>query len=97
MELIKVDGNILTVELLNHHIWKAFSKVMKMETHSPVVTRSLGIVPSFNFEKFEKKKEEAIKVIRIVCICKRYINSSNVRRAVLLINELNIKREDLYK
>lgn len=97
MELIKIDGNFFTVESLNSYIWNELSEIMKMETHSPVRTKSLGIVPSADSEKFRKKKEEAIKVIRIVCICKRYIHNSNVRRAALLISELNIKREDLYK
>ncbi len=97
MELIQIDGNLFTVESLNSYIWNALSEIMKMETHSPVITKSLGTVISFDSEKFRKKKEKAIKVIRDISICKGYIHSSNVRRAVLLIDELGIKKEDLYK
>lgn len=97
MELIKIDGNFFSVESLNFYIWNELSEIMKMETHSPVITRSLGVVISSDFEKFREKKEKAIKVIRDICICKKYIHSSNVMRAVLLINELGIKKEDLYK
>lgn len=97
MELIKIDGNFFTVESLNFYIWNALSEIMKMETHSPVRTKSLGVVMSADFEKFREKKEKAIKVIRTINICKEYIHSSNVKRAVLLINELGLKKEDLYK
>ena len=97
MEIIKIDENFFTVESLNFYIWNALSEIMKMETHSPVRTKSLGVVMSADFEKFREKKEKAIKVIRTINICKEYIHISNVKRAVLLINELGLKKEDLYK
>ena len=95
MKIIKVNGIFFTVESINHFIEKSIYEVENMSIYSSVQTKSLGMIPSVNFEKLREKKSIAIAIIKTICACKGYIYHTNIMKASLLIQELNIKREDL--
>lgn len=97
MEIIKIGINYFSVESFNYHMSEMIAEINGMDIYSYVESTSLGIVPTVDFDKLRDKKEQAKKAVRIGNICKKFLSHSNRMKLIMLMNEFEIKREDLYK